>query len=209
MEHGGFWHGTTLYDEQLHVPLFVKLPRGERAGTTRRALGGVGRHHAHLARAAASSRSRRRVQGVDLFRGKEQTFAEESHEGNVLKSTRVSEAGAPVEADQRQRRQSARTHGARAVPRRQRSQGAARPVAKRSSPCWRDASTTSRPQARQARTGALKAREVDVSMDQGRTGAPQGARLRQRVINNVLWAGQVRYKRARCSAKKPANRPLW
>ena len=21
MEHGGFWHGTTLYDEQLHVPL--------------------------------------------------------------------------------------------------------------------------------------------------------------------------------------------
>ena len=20
MEHGGFWHGTTLYDEQLHVP---------------------------------------------------------------------------------------------------------------------------------------------------------------------------------------------
>jgi uncharacterized protein (TIRG00374 family) len=27
-EHGGFWHGTTLYDEQLHVPLLVKWPKG-------------------------------------------------------------------------------------------------------------------------------------------------------------------------------------
>jgi arylsulfatase A-like enzyme len=32
-EHGGFWHGTTLYDEQIHVPLIVKLPHNERAGT--------------------------------------------------------------------------------------------------------------------------------------------------------------------------------
>jgi arylsulfatase A-like enzyme len=31
-EHGGFWHGTTLYDEQIHVPLIVKLPRQEHAG---------------------------------------------------------------------------------------------------------------------------------------------------------------------------------
>jgi arylsulfatase A-like enzyme len=33
-EHGGFWHGTTLYDEQIHIPLFVKLP-GQRAAGTR------------------------------------------------------------------------------------------------------------------------------------------------------------------------------
>jgi arylsulfatase A-like enzyme len=32
-EHGGFWHGTTLYDEQIHVPLIVKLAKGEHAGT--------------------------------------------------------------------------------------------------------------------------------------------------------------------------------
>jgi arylsulfatase A-like enzyme len=32
-EHGGFWHGTTLYDEQINVPLIVKLPGGEHAGT--------------------------------------------------------------------------------------------------------------------------------------------------------------------------------
>lgn len=32
-EHGGFWHGTTLYDEQIHVPLIVKLPGNKLAGT--------------------------------------------------------------------------------------------------------------------------------------------------------------------------------
>jgi arylsulfatase A-like enzyme len=32
-EHGGFWHGTTLYDEQIHIPLIVKLPKGELKGT--------------------------------------------------------------------------------------------------------------------------------------------------------------------------------
>ncbi|MSP54845.1 MAG: hypothetical protein EXR69_04455 [Myxococcales bacterium] len=32
-EHGGWWHGATLFDEQVHVPLLVKLPRNDRAGT--------------------------------------------------------------------------------------------------------------------------------------------------------------------------------
>jgi arylsulfatase A-like enzyme len=32
-EHGGFWHGTTLYEEQIHVPLIVKLPGNTHAGT--------------------------------------------------------------------------------------------------------------------------------------------------------------------------------
>jgi len=32
LEHGGWWHGTTLYDEQLHVPLIVKLPGQKWAG---------------------------------------------------------------------------------------------------------------------------------------------------------------------------------
>jgi arylsulfatase A-like enzyme len=31
-EHGGFWHGSTLHDEQIHVPLIVKLPRQRLAG---------------------------------------------------------------------------------------------------------------------------------------------------------------------------------
>jgi arylsulfatase A-like enzyme len=33
LEHGGWWHGTTLYDEQLRVPLIARLPGGQRAGT--------------------------------------------------------------------------------------------------------------------------------------------------------------------------------
>lgn len=32
-EHGGFWHGTTLYEEQTHVPLIVKLAKNDLAGT--------------------------------------------------------------------------------------------------------------------------------------------------------------------------------
>lgn len=31
-EHGGFWHGQTLYDEQVHVPLVITLPGAELAG---------------------------------------------------------------------------------------------------------------------------------------------------------------------------------
>ena len=26
-EHGGFWHGITLYEEQIHIPLIAKLPK--------------------------------------------------------------------------------------------------------------------------------------------------------------------------------------
>jgi arylsulfatase A-like enzyme len=32
-EHKGWWHGTTLYDEQIHVPMMVKLPEQDLAGT--------------------------------------------------------------------------------------------------------------------------------------------------------------------------------
>ena len=32
-EHGGWWHGQTLYQEQIAVPLIVKAPGGARAGT--------------------------------------------------------------------------------------------------------------------------------------------------------------------------------
>ena len=32
-EHGGWWHGTTLFEEQIHVPLILKLPNQELAGS--------------------------------------------------------------------------------------------------------------------------------------------------------------------------------
>jgi arylsulfatase A-like enzyme len=33
LEHGGWWHGITLYDEQIHLPLIVKQPKSKWAGT--------------------------------------------------------------------------------------------------------------------------------------------------------------------------------
>lgn len=32
-EHGGWWHGQTLYDEQVHIPMMVKLPGNTGGGT--------------------------------------------------------------------------------------------------------------------------------------------------------------------------------
>ena len=37
-EHGGWWHGTTLYDEQIGVPLIVKPPRGGKTGQVSEAI---------------------------------------------------------------------------------------------------------------------------------------------------------------------------
>ncbi|MCX7011294.1 MAG: sulfatase, partial [Candidatus Sumerlaeota bacterium] len=33
LDHGGWWHGRTLYEEMIHVPLIVKLPGNALAGT--------------------------------------------------------------------------------------------------------------------------------------------------------------------------------
>ncbi|MGB8222744.1 MAG: sulfatase-like hydrolase/transferase [Polyangiales bacterium] len=86
-EHGGFWHGTTLYDEQVRVPLLVKLPQSRRGGT-------VVRHWVQsidlmptvlgLVQAPVPEG----VQGGDIFTGTDVVYAEESHEGNVLESVR-------------------------------------------------------------------------------------------------------------------------
>ena len=86
-EHGGFWHGTTLYDEQVHVPLLVKLPESRRGGTAVR----------HWVQSIDLMPTVLRlhdlpipegVQGGDIFTGTDVIYAEESHEGNVLESVR-------------------------------------------------------------------------------------------------------------------------
>ncbi len=88
MEHGGFWHGTTLYDEQVRVPLLLKLPENRQAGTVA--------HHwvesidimpALLKYAGLAIPDG--VQGKDLFVASDSVFAEENHEGNVLESLRI------------------------------------------------------------------------------------------------------------------------
>ena len=130
MEHGGFWHGTTLYDEQLHVPLFVKLPGGERGGS-------VIAHWVESVDIMPTLLAMQQlpvpesVQGIDLFRGKEQTFAEESHEGNVLKSLRLRDGERQLKLITRQRRQPARAGRKGAVPSRSRPGRTEQPLAER------------------------------------------------------------------------------
>ena len=86
-EHGGFWHGTTLYDEQVRVPLLVKLPQSRRGGT-------VVRHWVQsidlmpTVLKLVEAPIPEGVQGGDLFTGTDVVYAEESHEGNVLESVR-------------------------------------------------------------------------------------------------------------------------
>ena len=90
-DHGGYWHGTTLYDEQIRVPLFIKLPGAQKGGTTLR----------HWVQSVDIMPTLLRtldidipksVQGGDLFQGTDVVYAEESHEGNILKAVREKRA---------------------------------------------------------------------------------------------------------------------
>jgi len=90
-EHGGWWHGTTLFEEQVHVPLLVKRPRESRPGQSdprqARTL-----DLAPTLLAVADAPPLRDSHGRDLFGPEpppEPLFAEEALEGNVLTSLRV------------------------------------------------------------------------------------------------------------------------
>lgn len=94
-EHGGWWHGTTLYEEQIHVPLIVKLPNQEAAGTTDHrmvrcldiapsilTLAGISPHPSMQGQSFLGSAS-------NSWPGVEEVFSEEDHEGNVVRSLRT------------------------------------------------------------------------------------------------------------------------
>jgi arylsulfatase A-like enzyme len=141
----------------------VKLPRGERAGST----------IAHWVEsvdvmptllALSKLAIPEGVQGVDLFRGKQQTFAEESHEGNVLRSTRVSEAGKAWKVI------SANAGNPRGLKERELFRIDSDPneqldVSEKEKPTLARRESDLDAASKTARSGALKAREVDVSMD--------------------------------------------
>ena len=97
-EHGGFWHGTTLYDEQVRVPLYVKLPFNQRAGQVRTEWV----QHVDLMPTVlhlAGVDVPEGVQGHDAFDRavrRDEVFAEESHEGNVLRSLRLQRGGSEL-----------------------------------------------------------------------------------------------------------------
>jgi arylsulfatase A-like enzyme len=97
-EHGGFWHGLTLYDEQIHVPLLVKWPKGSPQAVTPDARGEPARiiDVAPTLLAQAGAKVPSAMQGIDLARlpaarapGEQMVFSEENHEGNVLRSVRT------------------------------------------------------------------------------------------------------------------------
>jgi arylsulfatase A-like enzyme len=94
-EHGGWWHGTTLYEEQIHVPLIVKLPGNQMAGTvddrmvrtldiapTISSLTFIPSHSAMQGQSFLGPEGRN-------WAGQEDVFSEEDHEGNVIQSLRT------------------------------------------------------------------------------------------------------------------------
>ncbi len=91
-EHGGWWHGTTLYEEQVHVPLIIKRAHEPHAGQV---ASGVARSLdiAPTVMAGAGLKVSTTFQGVDLFNNApaadQPLFAEEDFEGNVLASLRL------------------------------------------------------------------------------------------------------------------------
>jgi arylsulfatase A-like enzyme len=101
-EHGGWWHGQTLYQEQIDVPLIIKYPT--RAGEAS-SLGSTSSPQQvvdDLVRSLDIAPTVLDVAGVSIPSGMmgrslwsatepvPLAFSEEDHEGNVLKSVRTS-----------------------------------------------------------------------------------------------------------------------
>jgi arylsulfatase A-like enzyme/uncharacterized membrane protein YbhN (UPF0104 family) len=88
-EHEGWWHGLTLYNEQIHVPLLIKPAVGQPLPEATR----MARHIDVVPTLidVAGAEPPERMQGVSLYVSARdraakdrQHFAEEDHEGNVL-----------------------------------------------------------------------------------------------------------------------------
>lgn len=94
MDHGGYWHGTTLYDEQLHVPMLVKFPGTGRGQTFNHWVQSIDVMPTLLQQAGIAVPEG--VQGQNLARDAGRVFAEESHEGNVLRAVRTRREGAEL-----------------------------------------------------------------------------------------------------------------
>jgi arylsulfatase A-like enzyme/uncharacterized membrane protein YbhN (UPF0104 family) len=96
-EHGGWWHGLTLYDEQIHVPLLIKWAKGV-PGAPASSVAELSRSIdiAPTLLAATGTAIPASMQGIDLMsegssrKAKDlEAYSEEDHEGNVLWSLRT------------------------------------------------------------------------------------------------------------------------
>jgi arylsulfatase A-like enzyme len=87
-DHGGWWHGQTLYEEQIWVPLIIKYPGNARAGTTVTDLV-CSLDIAPTILGATGLAIPETMMGRSLWSPTDpprSVFAEEDHEGNVLRS---------------------------------------------------------------------------------------------------------------------------
>jgi len=93
-EHGGWWHGTTLYDEQIHVPLILKPPAGGARGrvvddlTTSLDITPTILKTAGLAVPPVMQGHALPLDGGTPEK-RDSVFSEEDFEGNVLQSVRT------------------------------------------------------------------------------------------------------------------------
>jgi len=95
-EHGGWWHGTTLFEEQIGVPFLVKWAAGgERPDAEPGALARI-LDVAPTLVARTGAPVPDTMQGIDLVahagsrsERERMVFAEEDHEGNVLRALRT------------------------------------------------------------------------------------------------------------------------
>jgi arylsulfatase A-like enzyme len=96
LEHNGWWHGFTLYDEMLHIPLIIKLPGAKNAGThtanlashidlapTLLQFGGEPRG-AKMAGQFLFDKNGALSENAEAF-----TYAENDFEGNIVKAART------------------------------------------------------------------------------------------------------------------------
>jgi arylsulfatase A-like enzyme len=93
-EHGGWWHGTTLYDEQIHVPLILKPPAGGARGRVIDELTtSLDITPTIIASAGLAVPPVMQGHPLPLDSGtapsRDSVFSEEDFEGNVLQSVRT------------------------------------------------------------------------------------------------------------------------
>ncbi|MCX8072579.1 MAG: sulfatase-like hydrolase/transferase [Candidatus Binatia bacterium] len=89
-EHGGWWHGTTLYEEQIRVPLIIRLPAGANRAQQRTDLAQT-LDIVPTVLAQAGLPVPHELPGRDLFSNREQPevlYAHESLEGNEIEALR-------------------------------------------------------------------------------------------------------------------------
>ncbi len=93
-EHGGWWHGLTLYDEQIYIPLIIKYPKGQNRGIIKNEIVRT-LDIAPTILDYVNSQVPQTMQGTSLLREyhlrspqDQRVFSEENHENNILQSVR-------------------------------------------------------------------------------------------------------------------------